>query len=396
MELNKILDQIEIDGEFAVSKSTGKRYHYSDFLEKISKQFNLKKKDKDRIKSHFVDTVKVQSENSINVEKFIKKYNFQFADGIYLINGEIYSIDDVYKFLWKNEQLLPTEANLLLENIEKISENVSIQGEIFEKIKLKAVPRESKYLKSLDEIYGLQINFRDILFNILTPNSKPLFHVFYDDGIGGTGKSTLLEVITKIVGEKYTSNVLLDQFGNRFIFANMLGKYVNIGDDNGKNDELQNVGTLKSIVTGNRVTIDRKGISPIEVRIFAKQIFATNILPYIDFTDGGIMRRLNIVKMNAPIPSWVEMCTLDDDEVGAIVHEVLTKGRDLTDNRNELAIETSPLYRFFTVKSDTSYDAYKSFCDDYGFKKLNIINFESKARFIKSYINRRVEQLMTK
>lgn len=133
MELNKILDQIEIDGEFAVSKSTGKRYHYSDFVEKISKQFNLKKKDKDRIKSHFVDTVKVQSENSINVEKFIKKYNFQFADGIYLINGEIYSIDDVYKFLWKNEQLLPTEANLLLENIEKISENVSIQGEIFEK-----------------------------------------------------------------------------------------------------------------------------------------------------------------------------------------------------------------------------------------------------------------------
>lgn len=34
MELNKILDQIEIDGEFAVSKSTGKRYHYSDFVEK--------------------------------------------------------------------------------------------------------------------------------------------------------------------------------------------------------------------------------------------------------------------------------------------------------------------------------------------------------------------------
>lgn len=76
MEINKILDQIEIDGEFAVSKSTGKRYHYLDFLEKISKQFNLKKKDKDRIKSHFVDTVKVQSENSINVEKFIKNTTF--------------------------------------------------------------------------------------------------------------------------------------------------------------------------------------------------------------------------------------------------------------------------------------------------------------------------------
>ena len=232
--------------------------------------------------------------------------------------------------------------------------------------------------------------WEDILYNILVPNTRPLFHILYDDGVGGTGKSTLLEVLTKIVGEENVSNVLLDQFGNRFVFANMLGKYLNIGDDNGKNDELQNVGTLKSIVTGNRVTIDRKNISPIEVRIFAKQLFATNILPYIDFTDGGIMRRLNIIPMNKVIPENMELCELDEEELDRIVNDVLTKGKDLISNNNILAITNHPLYRFYKdVSKDfeiKNYENYKYFCDKYGFKRLNIVNFEVKSKFIKAHI----------
>lgn len=170
----------------------------------------------------------------------------------------------------------------------------------------------------------------------------------------------------------------------------MLGKYVNIGDDNGKNDELQNVGTLKSIITGNRVTIDRKNISPIEVRIFAKQLFATNILPYIDFTDGGIMRRLNIIPMNKVIPKNMEMCELNDEEIGYIIGEVLTFGQDIKENNNSLAITNSPIYRYITKNKNknVSYDGYKNFCTDNGFRCMNIINFEVKKKFIDAYIKR--------
>ena len=193
-------------------------------------------------------------------------------------------------------------------------------------------------------------------------------------------------MLTKIVGENLVSNVLLDQFGNRFIFANMLGKYLNIGDDNGKNDELQNVGTLKSIITGNRVTIDRKNIAPIEVRIFAKQLFATNILPYIDFTDGGIMRRLNIVPMNRVIPSNIKLCKLDEEEIGHIIYEILN-ANDIEKNENKLAITSSPLYRFYQISGDKSYSRYRDFCIDNGFRSMNIINFEVKSKFIKNFIS---------
>lgn len=386
MTVNDVLQQIIAKDGKVISKTSGIEYDVPDFINQICDKCKFTQRQRKELESHFVNYINAQSDKSKYVEEIINKYNFKFSDGVYIIKDKVITIDDIYRLLWKEERLLPTETDSIIENIEKISEPIELQMNIFSNIRIKSKKGKSKYLKSLNTLYP-EIEWRNILYNILVPNTRPLFHIFYDDGVGGTGKSTLLEVLTKIVGENFTSNVLLDQFGNRFIFANMLGKYLNIGDDNGKNDELQNVGTLKSIITGNRVTIDRKNISPIEVRIFAKQLFATNILPYIDFTDGGIMRRLNIVPMNKIIPKNMELCTLDDDEIGHIIYEVL-QAEDLTYNSNELAISSHPLYMFHTQKSDTSYEKYKYFCEENGFRKLNIINFEVKSKFIKSYIQR--------
>lgn len=386
MTVQDVLKQITVHEGVVTSKSTGAKYSVEDFINQISSKLKFTKTQRKELESYLVDYVRAQSEQSKYVEAIIDKYSFQFSDGVYLIKGKVITLDDIYRLLWKEEKLLPTEVDNIVENIEKISEPMDLQKEIFEKIKSKAKAGKSLYLKSLDDIYGDVIDFRRIIHNILVPDTKPLFHIFYDDGVGGTGKSTLLEVLTKVVGENLVSNVLLDQFGNRFIFANMLGKYLNIGDDNGKNDELQNVGTLKSIITGNRVTIDRKNIAPIEVRIFAKQLFATNILPYIDFTDGGIMRRLNIVPMNRVIPSNIKLCKLDEEEIGRIIYEVLGVN-DIEKSENKLAITSSPLYRFYQISGDKSYSRYRDFCIDNGFRSMNIINFEVKSKFIKNFIS---------
>lgn len=391
MTVNDILSQITVHDGIVTSKSTGRQYSVNDFIEQICNKCKFTKKQRKELESHFVKYIRAQSEQSKYVEEIIEKYDFQFSNGVYFVSGKVISLSDIYRLMWKEEKLLPTEVDTIIENIEKISEEKDLQNEIYLSIIAKKKKGSSKYLKSLRTIYP-DIDWLQIFYNILAPETKPLFHIFYDDGVGGTGKSTLLEVLTKIVGEKFVSNVLLDQFGNRFIFANMLGKYLNIGDDNGKNDELQNVGTLKSIVTGNRVTIDRKNIAPIEVRIFAKQLFATNILPYIDFTDGGIMRRLNIIPMNKVIPSDMKMPVLDEDEIGHIIYEVfelIYYPKDLQKNNNELAIICSPLYRFWTMAGRKNYDAYKSFCIENGFRCMNIINFEVKSKFIREFIRQK-------
>lgn len=385
MRIEEIVSQVELVNGKIKSKQTGNIYEVNEFVDKVAKTYGLNAKEKKELAKNFISYLKPQSEKSIYVESIINKYDFKFSDGVYIIRNSIITLDEIYRLLWKEERLLPTEVDEIIENVEKISEPMELQNEIFEKIKAKAKVGKSKYLESLYILYP-NIKWKEILYNIITPKSKPLFHIFYDDGVGGTGKSTLLEVLTKIAGENFTSNVLLDQFGNRFIFANMLGKYLNIGDDNGKNDELQNVGTLKSIITGNRVTIDRKNIAPIEVRIFAKQLFATNILPYIDFTDGGIMRRLNIVSMNKVIPKDMKLCSLDEEEISHIIYEVL-QSNDLEKGENELAITTSPLYRFISSNENINYYNYCSYCENNGFRKMNIINYEVKSKFINAYID---------
>lgn len=367
-----------------VETSTGSKYPIEEFIKIISEKMRLTKAQRIELESAFTKFLKPQTEDSKYIEKLIKKYKITSSDGVYMFDNKVMTLEDIYRFMWREERLLPSNVIDCLEEIEKISEKIDLQHNIYEKIKVKAIKGKSLYLESLDKLYP-GIDFREILYNILVPDTKPLFHILYDDGVGGTGKSTLLEILTKIVGPSFTSNVLLDQFDNRFIFSNMLGKYLNIGDDNGKNDELSNVGTLKSIITGNRITIDRKNISPIEVRIFAKQLFATNILPYIDFTDGGIMRRLNIIPMNKVIPKTMKLPNLDNEELGHIVYEILNS-KDLEDNSNELAITCSVLYRFYLEQREHDYKTYKEYCVSYGFRQMNIINFENKMKFINHYL----------
>lgn len=395
MTVKEVLSQVRYDKATrkVTSLSTGREYTVEDFCSQISDKLKWSARQRKELEKYFTDFLKPQTDEAVYTEEFINKYNIKFSDGVYLVNGKVMPTDELYRFMWKQERLLPDDLKDILSNVELISEPINLKRDMFNNIINKCnrnKVQKSKYLASLDKLYP-DIPFRKIIYNVLALDKKPLVHIFYDDGVGGTGKSTFLEVLTKIVGENNVSNVLLDQFGNRFVFANMLGKYLNIGDDNGRNDELQNVGTLKSIVTGGRVTIDRKFLPPIDVRITATQLFATNIMPYIDFTDGGLMRRLNIVPMNRVIPKGSKMPVIDDEEISAILYEVFfAEGAgDLEENNNDLAITLSPLYRFMiNDKNDNSYSAYQSFCQLYGFRCMNIINFEVKSKFIRAYLDR--------
>lgn len=394
MKLEEVLNTIEYNEERneVTSIATGKVYSVDEFCKMLEDKKLLNKTDCRKLRSKLSNETIPRSETSILTEKLIEKYSFGFGDGIFSVHGYTTAYDDLLRFMWEKERLLPSEAETYLEDIERIVQPINRQHSIYEglvRLYEYGSYGESEYLKSLYDLYP-DIKWRELLYNIIVPNTKPMFHIFYDDGVGGTGKSTLLEVLTKLVGEDLVSNVLIDQFENRFMFSRMVGKYLNIGDDNGEREEISNIGTLKSIVTGNRVTVDRKFMQPIEVRIFAKQIFATNILPYLDFTDGGLMRRLNIVPMNKVIPKTAKMPVIDEEELARLFHAIVCHNpKDLEENDNHLAIENNPIYRFLTNTKPTyhTYANYKLFCTENGFKPMNITNYENKAKFVINYIN---------
>jgi putative DNA primase/helicase len=90
-------------------------------------------------------------------------------------------------------------------------------------------------------------------------------------GEGANGKSTLLDALKYLLGDANIASLDLKELGDRFKTAELFGKLANIGDDIGS-DYIANVATFRKLVTGQRVSAERKGQDPFEFDNFSKQL----------------------------------------------------------------------------------------------------------------------------
>ena len=98
-------------------------------------------------------------------------------------------------------------------------------------------------------------------------------------GDGGNGKSVLLDTITALLGNENTSTVALqDLEENRFRVAQLYGKLTNIFADLDAR-ALNSSSVFKTLVTGDRITAERKFAQPFSFRPYARLIFSANSLP---------------------------------------------------------------------------------------------------------------------
>ena len=114
------------------------------------------------------------------------------------------------------------------------------------------------------------------------------------------GKSTFLDMVSTLLGEDNTANLDLCEIGDRFRTAELTGKLANIGDD--INDEwVSNTATFKKVVSGDTVTVERKGKDPFKLRSFAKFFFSANSLPRLGRgkDSRAVLDRLVIIPFDA-------------------------------------------------------------------------------------------------
>jgi putative DNA primase/helicase len=121
-------------------------------------------------------------------------------------------------------------------------------------------------------------------------------------GRGSNGKSTLLDMIKAMLGEKNVSAIGMEEIEQRFKTADIVGKLANIGDDISNNYMPDNA-KFKKLVTGETLLVERKGKDPFEIRNFGKLIFSANEIPRVNDTSDGLSRRLIIVPFNAKFSS---------------------------------------------------------------------------------------------
>ena len=118
--------------------------------------------------------------------------------------------------------------------------------------------------------------------------------LFY--GGGSNGKSTILNLLKKFIGENNLATVELKKLSDPFLTAELEHKLANIGDDIDPK-EITDTGTIKKLFTGESMTVQRKYQDPFIMKNYAKMIFSCNQLPRIIDKSYGMYSRLMLVPL---------------------------------------------------------------------------------------------------
>lgn len=117
-------------------------------------------------------------------------------------------------------------------------------------------------------------------------------------GDKANGKSTYLDMIKTMLGDRNTSALDLKELGDKFKTAELFGRLANIGDDIG-DEFIPNPAIFKKLVSGERVNAERKGQDPFDFNSYSKLLFSANNIPRIKDKSGAVIDRLIIIPFNA-------------------------------------------------------------------------------------------------
>lgn len=116
-------------------------------------------------------------------------------------------------------------------------------------------------------------------------------------GEGRNGKSTVLRILSELMGEGNCSNVLLQQLSDRFSLSALVGKMANIAPDISAKDVLD-TSILKALTGHDRIPIEQKFMAAYFAVLYTKLIFSANKLPRINDDSLGLYDR--ILLLNFP------------------------------------------------------------------------------------------------
>jgi len=141
----------------------------------------------------------------------------------------------------------------------------------------------------------------EIIGHLLFPDCR-FQKAFMFTGQGSNGKSVILAMIEHFIGTKNTSSVSLqDLSDNKFRAAELSGKLVNIFPDI-SSKFMEESALFKAMVSGDRITVERKGQNPFQIKNTARLMFSANDIPRSKDNSYAFFRRWIIIKFSASFP----------------------------------------------------------------------------------------------
>lgn len=141
-------------------------------------------------------------------------------------------------------------------------------------------------------------------------------------GGGSNGKSTILNLLKRFIGEANCSTIEMEKLSDKFKTAELENKLVNVGDDINRKD-ITDTGLLKKLFTGESVTVERKNADPFILKSYAKLIFSCNEIPRIADKSHGMYSRLMLIPFTATFSST-------DEDFDPFIEEKITTDEALS------------------------------------------------------------------
>lgn len=256
---------------------------------KISNQLHIYengiyKNDSQYIEQKMIDIIpklsKSQRTEVLNYIQILIKENSQPSDPRYIAfkNGVYDLIED---------KLLDFDTSFILTNRINFNYNTAAYSDLCDNTLNQYSCNNGATRMLLEEVIGYCFYRRN-----------ELRKAFILIGNKANGKSTYLAMIRHLLGDENISSLDLKEIGDRFRTAAIFGKLANIGDDISA-DYLPDLSTFRKVVSGDRITAERKGIDPFDFDSFAKFLFSANELPRMKDSTGSNINRFIIVPFNA-------------------------------------------------------------------------------------------------
>ena len=223
--------------------------------------------------------------------------------------------------------------------------------------------------------------------------NRLLFHpedevMFITTGVGGSGKSTFLNIIKQLYNNDCYSASVSD-LSNNFVVAEAVKHRLIASDELAKGDLDTKV--LKTLASKQNLAINPKNLPPHEVKTQSALFWCCNIAPRIDCTDTGILRRIIFYERNTKIAN-------PDKSLNSrhYSYEEL-----LIIARRSLAYEDDEWEKYFTKETHyyimkdnsvylcnaNSYSEYKELCSAKGLKAYSEPNWISIKRLFDEWQN---------
>jgi putative DNA primase/helicase len=144
---------------------------------------------------------------------------------------------------------------------------------------------------------SLEAVLKECLADLIMPEQRTEVMYMWI-GNGANGKSTLSKLISKMFDEDAISHVSLSSFGKQFGLQNLIGKRLNIANENELSAYKVDTENLKAIVSGDKIHIDIKYKKPQEIQLPIKLLFLMNSLPISKDSTFGLLRKTMLIPFN--------------------------------------------------------------------------------------------------